>query len=101
MTLSNDDRKAIIQYRIERAKNTMIKVDYVIKGKFWNLAANRLYYALFYMCEALLLKNKISASTHTGVNRMIGVHFVKTGKLNKEDSRLIGEVFRMRQTNLC
>lgn len=98
MTLSAEERKAIIDYRIERAFNTLNELDYVIKGKFWNLAANRLYYALFYMCEALLLSNHIAASTHTGVNRMIGLHFVKTGILDKQDAKLLGEVFRMRQT---
>lgn len=52
----------------------------------------------FYICEALLLKNKITASTHTGVSRMINLHFVKTGILDKEDAALLGDVFRMRQT---
>lgn len=98
MTLSSDDREAIVQYRIERAHLTIREVEFVIKGGFWNLASNRLYYALFYICEALLLKNHISASTHTGVNRMMGLHFVKTEKLDNDDARLLGEVFRMRQT---
>ena len=96
MTLTSDDRRAIIDYRIERSHKTLEEMDYVIQGKFWNLAANRLYYAVFYMCEALLLSNHISASTHTGVNRMIGLHFVNTKKLSKEDAKLLGEVFRMR-----
>lgn len=98
MTLPPEDRKAIVDYRIERAYSTLKELDYVADGKFWNLSANRLYYALFYICEALLLKNKISASTHAGVSRMINLHFVRTGILDKEDASLMGDVFRMRQT---
>ena len=29
---------------------------------------------------------------------MMGLHFVKTEKLDNDDARLLGEVFRMRQT---
>lgn len=42
------------------------------------------------MASALLVKNKISAQTHNGVVGQLGMHFVKTGKLNKEDGRLAG-----------
>lgn len=98
MTLTPEERAAIVEYRMERSRTTFEELEYVIKGSFWNLAANRLYYALFYMCEALLLKNRISTSSHSGVHRMISLHFVKTGKLDKDASALLTDVFRMRQT---
>lgn len=56
MTLTDDERKAIIDYRIERAEMSFKEAEFVASGNFWNLAANRLYYSAFYMCEALLLK---------------------------------------------
>ena len=98
MTLTPEERKAIVDYRIERAFLTLEEADYNAKGKYWNLTANRLYYSLFYICEALLLHNHISATSHAGVSRMMNQHFVRTGKIPKEDSSLMGEVFRMRQT---
>ena len=98
MTLTTEDRQAIIEYRIERAHNTMKEVEFIITGKFWNLAANRLYYSVFYICEALLLSRQISASSHTGVSRMMHLHFIKNGILNEEEGALLGRLFRMRQT---
>ena len=98
MTLLPDDRKAIIEYRIERSYLALREAEYVAKGDYWNLAANRLYYAAFYMCEALLLANQLAASTHAGVSRMINLHFIKTEIIAKEDGRLLGKLFRMRQT---
>ena len=98
MTLTPEDRQAIIDYRIERSHNTMKEVEFIITGKFWNLAANRLYYSAFYMCEALLLSRKLSASSHAGVSRMMNLHFIKTGKLTEEEGALLGRLFRMRQT---
>ena len=98
MTLSPEDRKAIIEYRIDRAHQAMEEAKYVANGKFWNLAANRLYYAVFYVCEALLLSIRVSTATHTGVSRMMNMHFVRTGKLSETDKNTLSRLFRMRQT---
>lgn len=98
MTLSSLDRQAIIDYRIEKSRNTLKEAEYVIAGEFWSLAANRMYYATFYACEALLIKNQISPSTHSGVSHMMNLHFVKTEILTHEDKTLLSALFRMRQT---
>ena len=98
MTLSDSERLAIINYRIEKAHNTLVEAKYVAQGGFWSLVASRLYYAAFYLCLALLIKNGFTANTHAGVNSMISLHFVHTGKLSKDEGRLIGKLFRMRQT---
>lgn len=98
MTLSHDDRKAIIDYRIEKAFETLKEAKYVANGGFWNLCANRLYYSVFYACEALLLSKAIMTSTHAGVTRMMNLHFVKTDLLNQDDKDLLTNLFRMRQT---
>lgn len=98
MTLSPEDRKAIIDYRIERSHATIKEVEFIITGKFWNLAANRLYYALFYICEAVLLSRQLTTSSHAGVSRMMNLHFIKEGLLSEEEGALLARLFRMRQT---
>lgn len=98
MTLSSSDRQVIIDYRIEKARNTLREAEYVMTGEFWSLAANRLYYAAFYACEALLIQNQITASTHSGVSHMMNLHFVKTGILSPDEKHLLSLLFRMRQT---
>lgn len=98
MTLSTEDRFAIIDYRLERAHKALAEAQFVADGGFWNLAANRLYYAVFYACEALLLKHNIGAQSHGGVSRMINLNFVKSGILSTDDKNLLAKLFRMRQT---
>lgn len=98
MISSAEDREAIIEYRKERAYLSLKEAEYVAGGDFWNLAANRLYYSAFYICIALLISVGIPATTHEGVSRMMNLHFIKTGKLSKEDGRLLGQLFRMRKT---
>ena len=54
MTLMPEDRKSIIDYRIARANETIKEVEYIVTVKFWNLAANRLYYAAVYISVGIL-----------------------------------------------
>ena len=62
----------------------------------WTLAANRLYYAMFYMSAALLLNRGIHFKSHAGAIRAIGLHFVTAGQLTKEEGRLIFQLQNMR-----
>lgn len=98
MTLKSDERHDIVSYRLERARQSFKEaMDIGILG-YWNLAANRLYYAAYYASAALLIHNGIEASSHKGIVRMIGLSFVRQGILRPEDSQLLGRLFSMRQT---
>ena len=98
MITNSEDRQAIITYRIQRSLQSFQEAEYVAKGKFWNLAANRLYYAALYMCMALLVSEGLSPTTHEGVSRMMSLHFIKTGRLDAKNGKLLGKLFRMRKT---
>ncbi len=58
---------------------------------------NRLYYASFYAVIALFAKNNINSHTHSGAKTQLSLHFVKTGKLDKESGMLYGDLFDLRQ----
>lgn len=98
MTLKPDERTAIVAYRLEKARNTIKEVKDVGALGYWNLSANRLYYAAYYASVALLVDKGIDATTHKGGIRMIGESFVRKGILDVEDSKLLGRLFTMRQT---
>ena len=66
MTLEREERDAVISYRIEKSRQTFKEaVDNVSMGN-WSLAANRLYYATFYMALAINLSNGDYSKTHNG-----------------------------------
>ena len=98
MTLSNSERSALVAYRLEKSLQTFVEMKAVADLGFWNLAANRLYYAAYYASVALLINDGIVASTHKGAIRMISLNFIKNGILKTEDSQLLGRLFSMRQT---
>jgi uncharacterized protein (UPF0332 family) len=56
-----------------------------------------LYYACFYAVLALFTKHNIESHTHSGAKTQLSLHFVKTGKLEKDDGMLYGDLFDLRQ----
>jgi len=98
MKLSDDERTAVVVYRLQKAKETLSEAEGTIKMCYWHTAANRLYYACYYAASALLIKNGFTAQTHQGVIHLLGLHFVKTGKISKELGRFYSDIFELRQT---
>lgn len=47
-------------------------------------ALSRLYFAAFHWARALLASAGIEAKTHQGVQSLVGLHFVRTGRLEAE-----------------
>jgi uncharacterized protein (UPF0332 family) len=86
-----------IKYRLERAWKTFEDAKSLATLKSWNSSVNRLYYACFYAVLALFTKHKINSHTHSGAKTQLSLHFVKTGKLDKNSGMLFGDLFDLRQ----
>jgi len=97
MTLQEEDRKALVTFRLQRVKETISEAKEIIELGYWRIAANRLYYACFYAVSALLIKNGLTAHTHSGVINQLGLHFVTKGLISKEESKLFKHLFHLRQ----
>ena len=55
MGLSEDEKNALIELKIERAKETFSEVPVHIKQGFYRTAASRLYYACYYIVSNVKL----------------------------------------------
>ena len=88
----------LVNYRINRAFETLNEADKMIENHFWNASINRIYYACFYAVSGLLLKKGIDTSTHKGIRQMFGLHFVQTGLISKEYARFFSDLYDRRQT---
>lgn len=96
--LTLEEKKAIINYRKQKAYDSLNEVNEVAKLGFWNLAGNRLYYASYHMASALLLDKGFSARTHSGVIHLVGQNFIAKGILDKSYGRLFTRLFELRQS---
>ena len=96
--MNDKDRKELVVYRIHRAKETLKEIDILVDNELWNTTINRLYYACYFAVIGLLVSKEIVTQTHSGVRMMFGLHFVKTGIINKELGKFYTDIFDKRQT---
>ncbi|SHI76054.1 HEPN domain-containing protein [Bacteroides stercorirosoris] len=97
--LDAESRSAIVNYRLERAYETLKEADYNTEGGYYNAAVNRLYYACYYAASALLLHCEIEANTHNGVKTQLSMHFVRTGRLSLDYGATFSLLFEKRQAS--
>lgn len=97
-TLSYQDRKEIVIYRIEKAEETFNEVLAIVKLGYVNTAANRLYYSAYYAVSALLIAYGITSKTHSGVKIMFGMHFIKPRLIANRFGDIFNQLFSLRMT---
>ena len=89
--------KDLIEYRLNRAKDTLDDAHILAEKSKWNSTINRLYYAAYYAVTALLLKSDLRATTHNGVKSNFSEHFIKTKVISKELGKIYSQLFTWRQ----
>lgn len=96
MSLDSEDRKALIAYRQEKADLALDDAAFLTEAGRYGLAANRLYYALYYAASAILLSKGVVTKRHSGLMSQIHLHFVKTGILSPDEGALFKVMFSLR-----
>lgn len=92
-TFDDEDRQALVEYRINRACETMKEALLLNNGGFYNGAVVSLYYACYHAAKALLLSNDIQVQEHHNVKTMLGFHFVSKGRLSVSSSQIYSVLF--------
>jgi hypothetical protein len=77
------EERALIEYRMERARETIDEAKIMFDAGRINAYVNRLYYACFYAVSALLLTRNFSTSKHGYLRSLMHREFVKTGLIPK------------------
>jgi uncharacterized protein (UPF0332 family) len=90
-------KKDLINYRLERAKETLEDAKLLAEKQRWNSAINRLYYAAYYAIIALLLNENYNSTTHNGAKTKFSEHFIKTGVFPVEIGKIYSQLFTWRQ----
>lgn len=98
MDLSQTERYDVVAYRIECAEKTLGEIDNLLALKYYNNAANRMYYACYYAVSALLIANGIITKSHDGVKQMFGLHFIRTGIFPSSYGKDYSNLFEARLT---
>ncbi|ETR65473.1 MAG: HEPN domain protein [Candidatus Magnetoglobus multicellularis str. Araruama] len=93
----SNEYKALIQYRIEQANESLDSAEILFKNEKYRPSVNRSYYAMFYAILALIIPTEHKTSKHSGAISIFNKEYVKTGIFDKDFSRWLREAFDMRQ----
>ena len=94
--MSNENIKSLI----DKAKKFLDSSKLLLNASDYDSTVSRIYYAMFFSTEALLLTKNLAAKSHSGLISIFGEHFIKTNVFPKEmgrqlnrayDKRLIGD----------
>ena len=93
----NDELKTLVDYRMQRAFESIEEAGILLEKNHTNTYVNRLYYACFYAVNALLLSNGLSSAKHSGVRSLFHQNFVKTGIIKTDFGMFYDRLFDNRQ----
>lgn len=97
MKLSDDERRSLVTFQMEKALITLKQAEGNVDLCFWEVVANRLYYACFHAVSALFLEYGYTFKTHEGLVNLFGMHFVKPRIVDLEQGRLLSQLQSMRE----
>lgn len=99
MKESYPNKNALIQYRMERARETLEDARALYQqDRTPASVVNRAYYSMFYAALALLESIGQETSKHSGVLSLFDKHFMKPKILPSEMGVFLHQAFDMRQT---
>lgn len=82
---------------LNKAQRYLQSAGLLIDHSDLDSAVSRIYYASFYVAEALLDAKGLEFSSHRGVISAFGQHFAKTGELPPDFHKLLINAFEKRQ----
>jgi uncharacterized protein (UPF0332 family) len=98
MTISENERKALIQYRLEQAHLSADDAELLMKNEKIPAAINRIYYAVFYCVLALALKEGYKTSKHMQLIGWFNKTFIASGKIENDYGRIFRDCYEYRKS---
>jgi len=95
--MKNEYRQTLINYRLERSKESLKAAKILLENNMLTSAMNRIYYSMFYSVQALLLLHETSFLKHGQVKGYFNREFINKGIFPKDFGRLYNKVFEYRQ----
>ena len=97
MTLDSSQKTIAVRLLLEKSNKNMEQAVRTADMGYWDLVANRLYYAVFHAVNAMLLIDGIKTGTHKGTSIQFGKSYVLTGVFSLKDGILYGQLQTMRE----
>ncbi len=99
MSLNERQRRELIAYRIEQAKDAVQDVELLLANERLHPAMNRIYYGMFYMLLALGLQHRFETSKHAQLLGWFNKTFMKDEVLPRKYGHILRDAFRDRMNS--
>ena len=96
MSIDDQNRLDLIQYRLAEAKDTQTDVELLISHDRLRAAVNRIYYGMFYSLLALGLKYEFDTSKHAQLIGWFNKMFIHEGIIDSKYGKFIIKAFNRR-----
>jgi uncharacterized protein (UPF0332 family) len=94
--ITDTDRKALIDYRMTQAYDTIELARFLAKSEKLVIAVNRIYYGMYYALTALALQKKFETSKHTQLIGWFNKEFVASKLLDIKYGKILRNAFQNR-----
>ncbi|MCR5040927.1 MAG: HEPN domain-containing protein [Clostridia bacterium] len=94
--MDNEEKKALAEFRIEKAKNDLSDAQKTLQLGMVENAANRSYYAIFHAARAVLALDGQDFRKHSGVIGAFSHNYIKTGIFSPAMANMIKSAFSIR-----
>ena len=95
--MTEDNRKENIRAELDRAAEAIAAATLLYENGYISDAVSRLYYFVLYNVRALLLSKGLEPRSHEGALRLLGLHFVREGLMDKSTAQIFSKLMKFRE----
>jgi hypothetical protein len=95
--VTEDNRKENIRAELDRAKEAIAAATLLYENGYISDAVSRLYYFVLYHVRALLLSKGLEPRSHDGALRLLGLHFIREGLMDKRAAQVFSKLMKFRE----
>lgn len=90
--------KTLVGLQMEKANRFLSQAEEMYAMQYWDLAANRYYYACYHAVQGLFIAYGLpAAKKHSGAVTQFSLHFVKSGKIELTYGSFFARMMQLRQ----
>ena len=90
--MSTEDIKSLV----DKGNKFLESSNLLFNAADYDSTVSRVYYAMFFAAEALLLTKNLAAKSHSGLISLFGEYFIKTNIFPKEMGRQLNRAYDKR-----
>ncbi|MBI5491243.1 MAG: HEPN domain-containing protein [Deltaproteobacteria bacterium] len=95
--MTGENRQANVAADVARGQESLESAELLLAAQKHADAVARAYYAIHHFARALLLTRDVEVRSHQGLRAQLGLHFVRTGRLDARFAKLLVQVQRFRE----